>query len=290
MFRWEFALAKFRHRVHVLVWVDTLAEEETQVLFGDIGPLFSEPFEVFEACFEEVLSEGLQTRSEKHQRVLEDQVIEGESKILLHSLTDHSNLPISKVSKGFCNKVAVIPPEVMKEDGDFVCLFGPKIAVIVCGTNILTRYVIMISNLLVFGFGIEIDCLATNVTSVVFIVFLLLLRANVHAGLVPEEFDSVVSEFDHLLEEDIDAILTHMILVALVEFGNHTDNLPPNRTWDLLLVIESLVTSSGMGITSRLDEGLEISVDNEGHSMRETRKSMLSYVEKENERMTVREK
>ena len=67
MFCWQLRLIEFLHRVHILIWIDALAEDQAQFLFGHVGEMFPEILEVFNPCLEEVVAEGLQTGPEKHQ-------------------------------------------------------------------------------------------------------------------------------------------------------------------------------------------------------------------------------
>ena len=81
--------------VHVLVWVDLLQEKEIELIVRRAGELSTKKPELVHPARPEIFADVLERRTQELEAILEGEVLaEGEAQLLLHSLTDDSDVVI----------------------------------------------------------------------------------------------------------------------------------------------------------------------------------------------------
>ena len=132
-FRWQVVFFETSWRIHIIVWIDSFPQKKIHWLTLEFG---EQMFELLLAAFEKIAGELFQRTGKELKAVLELQVIAPiQGDILLHSLSQHTDLTSRKVMQGLNNQMTVITAKVMKEHWDLVCLSHQNVATTVqCAT------------------------------------------------------------------------------------------------------------------------------------------------------------
>ena len=105
-------------------------------------------FETLQTPLEEILCEGGNSRTQDLKAVFEDQVLaKGEGGVLLHPLANHPDLHPFELLQGHCDKVGIVPPDVMEKDGDFADAAQADVAPFVCSAAVLPPDVVVVRDL-----------------------------------------------------------------------------------------------------------------------------------------------
>ena len=96
----------------------------------------------------QILRKLFEGRPHEHQRVFEhDVAAEAQAEVLLHPLPDYLQLHPSEMRHPLHDQVAVVPPEVMKEDRQLILLPQLQVAPGVRRTSIPTSHMVMVPDL-----------------------------------------------------------------------------------------------------------------------------------------------
>ena len=121
--------------------------------------------------------------------------------------------------------MAVIPPEVVKEDGDFTRSPETQVAAGVGGSTKISRYVIMIPY---FVISLGIKVLPTYPTDFCVCEVPIIQGGHDESFLVEVELHGILGELEHTVQEPIRTVLPEMGLIFPVVLGETTYYIIPN--------------------------------------------------------------